>query len=163
MIKLSRKAQYGIKALLDLCLHSKEGPVFLKDIAERENIPLKFLEQIFIALKISGLVRSKRGSQGGYQLIKAPGNIILGEVILALEGEWNLVECGEEMNCCSTLNACVVYEVWEKATKALSSVFEIISLMDLIKRYEILGQKKEEISRLKERWFKDKEFYKRGT
>ncbi len=152
MIRLSRKTQYGIKALLDLSLHEKDSPVLLKDIANRENIPLKYLEQIFISLKIAGFVRSKRGAHGGYQLLKPVETIKLSDVIQALEGDWNLVECEERESCCSTLNACVIYEVWEKATKALSSVFEATSLKDLLQRYEILGQKKEELLQMKQKW-----------
>ena len=152
MIKLTRKTQYGIKALLDLSLHEKESPVFLKEIANRENIPLKYLEQIFISLKIAGFVRRKRGAHGGYQLMKPVEKIKLSKVIQALEGDWNLVECEERESCCSTLNACVIYEVWEKATKALSSVFEATSLKDLLQRYDILGQKKEELLKMKQKW-----------
>ncbi len=152
MIKISRKAQYGIRALLDLSLHSKEAPVFLKDIAQREDIPLRYLEQIFISLKIAGLVKSKRGPHGGYQLTKPPEKIMLSDVILSLEGGWILVECEKDAHCCSTLNECVIYETWEKATRALSSVFEKTSLGDLLQRYKILGKKKKELSRMKQEW-----------
>jgi Rrf2 family protein len=152
VIKISRKSQYGIRALLDLSLHVEEGPVFLKDIAQRENIPLRYLEQIFISLRIAGLIRNKRGPHGGYQLIRLPEKIKLSEIIKALEGNWDLVECEGDAICCSTLNTCVIYEIWEKATEALSSVFEKISLRDLVERNEMLEKRKAEISRMKQKW-----------
>lgn len=152
MIRLTRKAQYGIRGVVDLCLHASKEPVLLKDIAERENISLKYLEQIFGLLKIAGIISNRRGPEGGYYLTRAPEKIKLSDIILALEGDWDLVECKEYLDCCSTISACVSYEIWKKATEALTRVFESTSLKELIRRYKILEKREEELFLLKQKW-----------
>src|SRR6266511_3157361 len=85
-VKLSNKGRYGVRALFDMAFHSNGEPTQIREIAEREMIPGRFLEQIFQDLKKAGLIASKRGPRGGYQLARSAAEISLGDVIRALEG-----------------------------------------------------------------------------
>ena len=85
-MKLSSKGRYGVRALFDIAFHSDGGPTQIREIAERELIPMRFLEQIFQDLKRAGLIGSKRGPHGGYHLARPAAEISLGDVIRALEG-----------------------------------------------------------------------------
>jgi len=86
-VKLSNKGRYAVRALFDIAFYNEGRPTQVKDIAERQNIPPRFLEQIFQDLKRTGIVGSKRGPQGGYSLARRPVDIRLGDVVRALEGE----------------------------------------------------------------------------
>jgi Rrf2 family iron-sulfur cluster assembly transcriptional regulator len=85
-VKLTQKGRYGVRALFDIAFHSDGGPTQIREIAERELIPMRFLEQIFQELKRAGLIGSKRGPRGGYHLAKPAAEISLGDVVRALEG-----------------------------------------------------------------------------
>jgi Rrf2 family cysteine metabolism transcriptional repressor len=85
-MKLSTRARYGTKALLELSLRWGKGPVLLKDIAQRQEIPLQYLEQLIRPLIRAGIIKTTRGARGGISLIKPPGEIILSEVVQLLEG-----------------------------------------------------------------------------
>jgi Rrf2 family protein len=90
---LTRKGKYGLKAMILLAREHGGGPVLIGDLAEREAIPKKFLENILLALKHRGLVHSRKGPHGGYQLVRAPGAISVGEIVRALDGPLALVSC----------------------------------------------------------------------
>jgi Rrf2 family protein len=90
---LSRKAQYSIYALVFLAKRAEEGPVLIKEIAESENIPKKFLESILLDLKKIGILSSKKGKGGGYYLIKKPGDVNLADVIRHFDGAIALLPC----------------------------------------------------------------------
>src|SRR5262245_62223952 len=93
-VKLSNKGRYAVRALFDIAFYNEGRPTQVKDIAERQSIPPRFLEQIFQDLKRAGIVGSKRGPQGGYNLARAAAEIGLGDVIRALEGPIVLSEDG---------------------------------------------------------------------
>ena len=133
MIKISTKGRYGTRAIIDLAIHYRNKPVLLKEIAEREEIPIRYLEQIIIPLKVAGLVKSVRGAKGGYKLARAPEKIKLSEVIRALEGPCCLVECVDDPDYCERVEICPTREIWEKATHALREIFDNITVKDLIK------------------------------
>jgi Rrf2 family protein len=90
---LTRKSKYGLKALLLLAREYERGPILASELAEREGIPEKFLQAILLDLKRRGLIRSKRGQHGGYQLARDPGAINFGEIIRVLEGPLALTPC----------------------------------------------------------------------
>src|SRR5689334_15095774 len=90
---LSSRARYATRALLDLTLHYSEGPIQIHDIAERQAIPVKFLEQILLALKRFGFVQSRKGPGGGYALAKPPETITLGAVVRAMDGPLAPISC----------------------------------------------------------------------
>ena len=85
-MKLSTKGRYGLKAMFELSLTQKNGPVPLRQIAQKQNISEQYLEQIFSALKKAGLIKSVRGAQGGYLLVKEPKDITVGDILIVLEG-----------------------------------------------------------------------------
>lgn len=92
-MKLSKKAEYAMRALLGMARDTETSTFAIQDIATRERIPLKFLEQILLALKNGGLLRSKRGVGGGYQFQKAPARITLGEVVTLIDGPFEPISC----------------------------------------------------------------------
>lgn len=98
MLKVSTKTTYAIKALIDLAKGAQEKPERLSAVAQRQRIPLPFLEQIFAKLKKAGLVLSIRGPQGGYQLAKPPHEVALSDIVIALEGPLQPVLCSQPEN-----------------------------------------------------------------
>ena len=139
LVKLSTRARYGTRALLDLALHSGEMPVPLKDIAQRQEISLTYLEHLVTPLIAAGLVRSKRGSRGGIALAKSPQEIKLSEVIQLLEGSTAPVECVNDPNFCPRSDLCFTRDVWGELGKAINDLLESITLQDLVD-----GQKRKE-------------------
>jgi Rrf2 family protein len=99
-MKISTKIRYGTRAMLELACHYGEGPIELKEIAKRESISLKYLEQVIVPLRTAGLVKSVRGSKGGYSLAKPPSDICLNDLIEILEGPLlgNLTKTIDERN-----------------------------------------------------------------
>ena len=139
-MKLSARARYGTKALLELALHWGEEPVLLKDIAQRQQIPLPYLEHLIGPLVRAGIVKSTRGARGGVSLLKPPEEVILGEVIQLLEGSIAPAECVDNPETCSRSNLCVTHDIWDEVKEAVSKVLESITLQDLVKRRRQKGQ-----------------------
>ena len=134
-MKLSTKGRYGIHAMYDLALHADGGPQPIKAIAERQGIPEAYLEQLMGVLKREGLVDSTRGAQGGYTLSRPAGEISVGEVLRALEGGLNLVECLKEDDACGRACACPSRIVYQKLRDGLNQVADSISIQDMIEDY----------------------------
>ena len=138
-MKLTTKGRYGIHAMYDLAVCARDGqdvPVSLKAIAERQGIPEAYLEQLFAMLKKAGLVISTRGAQGGYQLARRPEEISVGDVLRALEGGLNVVDCLEESDLCGKSCACPSRIVWKKLTDGINRIVDGISLSDMIDEFE---------------------------
>lgn len=137
-MKLSTKGRYGVKAMLDLALHNSEGQISLKSIAERQNISENYLEQLFASLRKAGLVKSIRGSQGGYNLSDEPGNISIGAILRALEGSLAPVDCVSDVDPakCGRSDSCVTRLIWEKIRDGVNSVVDSISLQDLVEEHK---------------------------
>ena len=133
-MKLSTKGRYGTRALLDVALHQEDSPVQLKVIAQRQQIPLHYLEHIIAPLIAAGLLRSTRGAYGGVSLGKPPQEIVLSEVIKVLEGSITPVECVDDPNVCSRVDICVTRDVWTDVKKAMVGVLESVTLQDLVER-----------------------------
>lgn len=134
-MKISTKGRYGLRALLDLATHGAEGtPVYLSDIAKRQEISEKYLEHIFGALHKSGLVKALRGRKGGYLLTKQPDEITLHEIISALEGPCNLVDCVTDVTSCPKTDSCVTREVWSLLGNKIEEVLTGFTLAALAER-----------------------------
>jgi Rrf2 family cysteine metabolism transcriptional repressor len=133
-MKLSSRSRYGLRAVLDLAMEYGKGPLQIKNIANREDISNKYLEQLMTILKTSGLVRSLRGPKGGYMLAKAPDEVKLKEVFTALEGPMITVECVQHPEFCPRCAECITRQVWSELQDAMLGVLESISLQDLIDR-----------------------------
>ena len=135
-MKLSTKGRYGAKAMLDLAIHYSTGPVRVKDIAERQQISERYLEQLLISLKVAGMVRSIRGVHGGFALANPPSQTKLSEVIQAMEGSVAPVECVDHPEVCPQANVCTTRNIWVEMAKATSGVLESITLQNLVEWQE---------------------------
>lgn len=136
-MKFSTKGRYGLKAMLDLAVHNHGGQVVLKSIAERQGLSENYLEQLFAILKKAKLVKSIRGSQGGYSLAESPENITVGEILKALEGPLVLADCVAENgeSCHSSYNCCVTKSVWAKIQEGIDNVANSITLQQLVEDF----------------------------
>ncbi len=136
-MKLSTKGRYGLKAMLDLAVHNSEGQVVLKSIAERQAISENYLEQLFAILKKAKLVKSIRGSQGGYVLATSADNISVGDILRALEGSLAPVDCVAEGHpvSCSRYDCCVTKGIWKKIRDSINTVVDSTTLESLVEEY----------------------------
>jgi Rrf2 family protein len=132
---LSSRAKYATRALLDLTHHYQEGPIQIHDIAERQAIPVKFLEQILLGLKGFGFVQSRKGPGGGYSLAKPPSAITLGAVVRAMDGPLAPISCvsvSGYMECgCPDPVTCGLRSVWKEARDALATVLDNTTFEDI--------------------------------
>lgn len=133
-MKFSTKGRYGLKAMLDLAVHNSEGQVVLKSIADRQGLSENYLEQLFAVLKKAKLVKSVRGSQGGYTLAEEPEKITVGDILRALEGSLVTNECVVDSGecCSSSYNCCVTKGVWAKIQEGIDKVTDSITLQQLV-------------------------------
>ncbi len=135
-MRISTKIRYGARALLELASHYGKGPIDLKEIAKKEGISLKYLEQVIIPLRTAGLVKSIRGSKGGFSLAKPPSEICLNDLIEVLDGPIDLVECLKNPKGCSRSPSCVTRDIWKEASDAIHKVFRSITFEEMVKRKE---------------------------
>ena len=142
-MKLSTRARYGIHAMYDLALSGSDKPQPLKSIAERQNIPEAYLEQLMAALRKEGLVISSRGAQGGYTLSDLPENITIGGIMLALEGEICVTDCLKFEDACKMAGACPTRLVVQKVSNGVNAIVDGITLQDMIDDYEMRSGKGE--------------------
>lgn len=133
-MKISTKGRYALRLMLDLALQEEEGPVPLRDVARRQDISDKYLEQIVTQLGRADLVRSVRGAGGGYLLTRPASEYTVGEILRALEGSLAPVTCAEDPSCCCRSEACVTMEVWSQIAEAVSGVVDHTTLQDLVDR-----------------------------
>ena len=133
-VKISTKGRYALRLMLDLALTNSDGYVKIKDIAKRQNISEKYLEQIVNILSKAGFVKSIRGASGGYKLTIDPKDYTVGMIIRLTEGSLAPVSCVEfEDNDCDRYNTCATVEVWKRLNDAISSVVDSITLEELVK------------------------------
>lgn len=133
-MKISTKIRYGIRAMIELASNYGGGPIELKKIARKEEISLKYLEQVFIPLRTAGLVKSIRGSRGGYSLAKPPSKIYLDEIVEVLEGPIEIVDCLRDSKNCRRSSHCVVREVWKEVSQRIRHILSSINLEELSNR-----------------------------
>lgn len=133
-MRISTKIRYGTRAILELAVRFGTGPVDLREIANRQDISVKYLEQVFIPLRTAGLVKSVRGSKGGYVLAKPPAEIDLKDVVEAFEGPIRLVECLNDPALCQQSRACVARDIWAEVSQAIESIFHRITFEEMVKR-----------------------------
>ena len=133
-MKISTKGRYALRLMLDIALHSHGAAVPLRDVAQRQEISDKYLEQIVTR---AGLVRSVRGAGGGYLLTREPEGYTVGEILRVLEGNLAPVSCVDQDDTCrcGRTDRCVTVEVWREIQAAVSSVVDRMTLADLVDRY----------------------------
>lgn len=141
-MKLSTKGRYGLRAMLDMAQNEEEGPIASHTIAQRQEISERYLEQLLIPLKQAGLVKSIRGSQGGYVLGRAPKDISVGDIIRVLEGPLAPVDCVNEVNPdeCKRSDYCVTRIIWAKVRDSVAEILDSYSLEDLVKESQQMGK-----------------------
>jgi Rrf2 family protein len=133
-MRITYKGDYALKAVLDLALNYGNGVVTIHDMAERLDIPVKFLEQVLLDLKRGGFVQSRRGKVGGYLLARPPEKIKLGEVIRFIDGPIEPIACTiqqKHYEGCSDLQKCIFKRIWDRVNKATSNIVDNITFKDL--------------------------------
>lgn len=141
---LSTKGRYGLKMMYEFALNYGKGPMSLKDVAQKQQLSETYLEQLIAHLKKAGLVTSVRGAQGGYELIRKPEEITVGEIIRVLEGPLAPSECVmDDEPECTRAEYCVTRLIWEKIMESINNVVDSITLNDMVNDYYRLKQKKE--------------------
>lgn len=133
-MKISTKGRYGLRIMTDLAVNGNEGCVSLKDIAEREHLSEKYLEQIINQLSKAGLVKSVRGAKGGYRLTKTAEEITVEDILKATEGSLAPVACAEDNGKCVNYGDCVTSFIWTEIYKATIAVVSSITLKNLAER-----------------------------
>lgn len=141
-MKLSNKGRYGVRALFDMAFHGAGQSAQIRDIAERQSIPPRFLEQIFQDLRRAGLVSSKRGPRGGYQLTRPAREVSLGDIIRALEGQLSPYTADDEGTQGDAASIAVTEGAFRDLARRIEACFEEVSLEDLCARAEELGVKR---------------------
>ncbi|MDP3182023.1 MAG: Rrf2 family transcriptional regulator [Desulfobaccales bacterium] len=132
-MKLTTKSRYGTRLMLDMAEHYNQGPIRLGDIAKRQDISAKYLEQIIIPLKKAHYVASVRGPKGGHILAKPPEEISVGEIVALLEQGTSLVECSEHAEVCGRSATCPTRHLWREAAQAMFEKLRSITLADLVR------------------------------
>ena len=135
-MKISMKGDYGIRALVDLAERYGEGPVQSRDIAERQDIPEPYLDQLLTVLRKAGFIHSRRGPQGGHVLAREPDRISMGEVIGTLEGSLSSIGCLDGTITCSLSGKCGQQEIWQIITEASQQVLDKTSIGNLLERQQ---------------------------
>lgn len=133
-MKISTKGRYGLRIMTDIAVNGDGGCVSLKDIAEREHLSEKYLEQIINMLSKEGLVKSVRGAKGGYHLTRSPEEITVEDILKATEGSLAPVACAEDNGRCENYCDCVTSFIWTQIYEATISVVSRITLKDLAQR-----------------------------
>lgn len=131
-MRLTVKSEYGVLALIELARRDGDSPVSVREIAEAQGIPARFLEQVFASLRRAGVVEAVRGARGGFVLGRAAREINVLDVVEAVEGPLRPSVCeGVRNGACERSAICAAGGVWERATSALRDVFENATLADL--------------------------------
>ncbi|MBZ9687568.1 Rrf2 family transcriptional regulator [Clostridium estertheticum] len=139
-MNISTKGRYGLRAMVDIAVNSLGDYIPLKVIAERQDISENYLEQVFSVLRKAKLVKSARGSQGGYTLSKEASKITVGEVLRILEGDLSIT--GDDdgtLGIDKTIKVCINTMVWQKVNEQINKVMDAVTLQDLVEKYNTLN------------------------
>ena len=131
-MKLSTRSRYGTRILVDLARHNNQGPVQIGEISKRQDISVKYLEQLIRPLKQAKLVESVRGPKGGHMLVKKPEKITLGQIVRLFEGQSDLVKCVSNPEKCNQADDCQVRLAWKDATRVLYEKLDSTTIADLM-------------------------------
>ena len=138
-MKISTKGRYALRMMLDMAQHQRTGPVALKDIAERQNVSKKYLEQIALVLSQAGMMQGTRGHQGGYRLTVEPEACTVYAILECVEGSMHPVACLDHApNDCERCNGCETLYVWQGLDRVIQDYLQKITLRDVLDK---LGEK----------------------
>ncbi|MBQ2791644.1 MAG: Rrf2 family transcriptional regulator [Oscillospiraceae bacterium] len=150
-MKISTKGRYGLRMMIDIAMNQQEGPVSVRDIARRQSLSDKYLEQIITQANRAGLLKSIRGAGGGYQLSRDAKDISVGDVLRAMEGSLSPVACVQELAGetapCQNSGECATYELWRDIKAAVDAVVDNRSLQDMIDNYTRKNGDREEVAK----------------
>lgn len=131
---ISTKGRYALRLMADLALNGRSGYISLKDVSQRQDISVKYLEQIVSSLCKAGYILSARGSRGGYRLGKEPGEYIVGDILRVTEGNLSPVAClNSETNTCPRAEDCLTLDFWQGLYKTIDEYVDSVTLEDIIK------------------------------
>jgi Rrf2 family transcriptional regulator, cysteine metabolism repressor len=133
-MRISAKGEYAIRAMLDLAVHHGEGLIPIQDVAQRQRIPQRYLEQVLLLLKRAGFLVSKRGSTGGYRLGRLPGEVSVGDVLRAVEGRVTALEVAGRDPRAARDTSPDLAELWQKVSDAVSAVIDRTTFAELAER-----------------------------
>ena len=131
-MRLSTRGRYGTRLMLELTENYGKGPISISEIARKQNIPLKYLEQLIIPLKKAELITSVRGKKGGHMLSRDPEEISLWEVLEVLESKMSFVDCLVDEQACDNTANCPIRPVWGQALNAMRALFLKTNLKDVL-------------------------------
>ena len=131
-MRLSTRSRYGARMMLDLAEHYDQGPTRLGEIAKRQDISVKYLEQLIIPLKQSNFIRSVRGAKGGHILARPPEEISIGQIVTALEGGTELIGCIGNPDECGRSDSCLTRCIWRDVSKAIYDQLHSITLSAIL-------------------------------
>ena len=131
-MRLSTRSRYGTRMMLDLAERYDQGPTRLGEIAKRQDISVKYLEQLIIPLKQSNFIRSVRGAKGGHILARPPEEISIGQIVTALEGGTELIGCIGNPDECGRSDSCLTRCIWRDVSKAIYDQLYSIALSTLL-------------------------------
>ncbi len=134
-MKLSTRVRYAVRAVLDLAINSGEGRVLLKDIARRQEVSVKYLENIFAFLRRDNIVSGVRGAKGGYTLARNASDISIFDVVNAMQGFVSPLGCVEDSCACNKTGKCVARDVWVEVSEAISDVLNRYTVADLMDKH----------------------------
>lgn len=146
-MKISTRGRYGLRAVVDIAFYGRGKPQQIKRISQRQEIPARYLEQIFQRLKKAGLIKATRGAKGGYYLGKDPADISVADVVRVTDGPLTPVHCreyGRKDLPCHRAETCVVKDVWEEAGRRLEEYLASVTIADLCQEAELREQRPEE-------------------
>jgi len=139
-MKLSTRSRYGTRLMLDLARFDDRAPIPLAEIAKRQKLSVKYLEQLIIPLKASGLIQSVRGARGGYRLTRSPDRITVGQVIEVLEGGLSLVDCVNDPKSCKLRVHCLTRPLWQGVSRLIKEHLSSLTLKDVLEGKHLPAQ-----------------------
>ncbi len=145
MLRLSTKGQYGVRAMFEIAKGYNRGPITIKEISERQDVSVAYLEQILNKLRHAGLITSVKGPGGGYVLSKDPDSVSIGEILRELEGPVAITSCLDPKEGCLRVDGCVTHLLWKSLGEKIGAFLDTITLRDLLRGnrlIEIQGEQK---------------------
>ncbi len=140
-MRISTKGRYGLRAMIDLAENYTNGtPVFLSDIARRQEVSEKYLEHIFSALNKGRIVKAQRGRKGGYLLSRAPDQITIYDIITVLEGPCTIVDCVGDNSVCDRTKVCITREIWSTLGAAMQGILSGYTLASLVEMQKLRSE-----------------------
>jgi len=142
MLKLSTKGQYGVRAMYEIAKAGSIGPVTIKEISEKQDVSVAYLEQIPNKLRKAGIIQSVKGPGGGYMLARDPEKISIGQILKELEGPVAITSCLDPSEGCVRVDSCVTHLLWKSLGDNIERFLDSMSLQDLLSGNQIIAENK---------------------